>query len=251
MFAVLTNHPNEIFQQSVIQGAREIAAEHEAIIEVYTPPMLPQSIKGLLVIANVLSDAHLTEIADAGVAVSLISHQHPRIPSVVPNNRQGICMLMEHLVVECEKRKPLFIRGNMGQYDGRERERAFDEEVMRYNLREVYKIEGDFSPRRARDAMQAFLHNPPDFDCVLATDHLMALAALNVLHEKGYRVPADISIAGFGDSAESIEGNLTTVAADIVELGRRGARQLLCQMQGLRIRGQTLLSTKLVVRETT
>jgi DNA-binding LacI/PurR family transcriptional regulator len=252
MFAVLTNFPNEIFQQSVIEGAREIATLHHHSIEIYTiDGTLPYEMKGLLVIANMLSDERLTQIAAGGTAVSLISHQHERLPSVVPNNHQGISMLMEHLFVERSKRKPLFIRGNIEQYDGRVRELAFEQEVMRYNLREVYKIEGGFSARRAGDEIERFLHHPPDFDCVLAADHLMALAALKVLRENGYRVPEDIAVAGFGDSAESIEGQLTTVAADVVELGRRGARQLIHQMQGLRIRGQTLLSTTLVVRETT
>lgn len=252
MFAVLTNYPQEIFQQSVIEGAREIAALHHRSVVVCTiDEPLPQKLEGLLVIANVLRDELLSDIASRGTAVSLISHQHPRLPSVVPNNYQGISMLMEHLVVQCGKRKPLFIRGNTDQYDGRTRETAFEHEVMRYNLHDVYKVEGSFSTVRAAEEMHTFLQHSPDFDCVLAADHLMALAAMDVLRANGYRVPEDIAVAGFGDSAESVEGQLTTVAADVAELGRRGARQLIHQMEGLRIRGQTLLSTTLVVRETT
>jgi DNA-binding LacI/PurR family transcriptional regulator len=79
----------------------------------------------------------------------------------------------------------------------------------------------------------------------------MALAAMDVLKSEGYRIPEDIAVVGFGDGVEAANAGLTTVAADIVELGRRGARQLLHQLEGHRIRGQTLLSTTLITRDTT
>jgi DNA-binding LacI/PurR family transcriptional regulator len=37
----------------------------------------------------------------------------------------------------------------------------------------------------------------------------------------------------------------------VTELGRRAARQLIGQIEGLRIRGLTLLSTELIEREST
>jgi DNA-binding LacI/PurR family transcriptional regulator len=60
-----------------------------------------------------------------------------------------------------------------------------------------------------------------------------------------------VAVVGFGDGPEAAQAGLTTVAADITELGRRAARQLIGQIEGLRIRGLTLLSTELIEREST
>jgi DNA-binding LacI/PurR family transcriptional regulator len=79
----------------------------------------------------------------------------------------------------------------------------------------------------------------------------MADAAMNVIKASGRRIPEDVAVVGFGDAPEAAQAGLTTVAADVTELGRRGARQLIGQIEGLRIRGLTLLSTELIERETT
>jgi DNA-binding LacI/PurR family transcriptional regulator len=64
-------------------------------------------------------------------------------------------------------------------------------------------------------------------------------------------VPDEVQVAGFGDGVEAAEAGLTTVAADVVEQGRRGVRQLIGQMEGLRMRGVTVLNTSIVARATT
>jgi LacI family transcriptional regulator len=78
----------------------------------------------------------------------------------------------------------------------------------------------------------------------------MGITAVEVLAQHGLRVPADVSVVGFGDAPEAEAAGLTTVAADIVEQGRRTARQLISQQQGTRITGVTVLSVRLVIRQT-
>jgi DNA-binding LacI/PurR family transcriptional regulator len=261
MLGVITNDPHPVFQGSVIAGVEAVGRSYGYGVQVFmVEPNLPDAapllaqitdVKGMVVIANTLSDHALHQLAARGIAISLVSHQSDQYPSITPNNRQGIALLMEHLIVHCGRRLPLFICGDMAQTDGIEREAAFQQEVMRYNLATVHRIDGHFSARRAADALRNFLEQEHPFDCILAADYLMALAALDVLKEKGWRIPQEIAVVGFGDGTEAAQADLTTVAADIVELGRRGARQLLRQMQGVQIRGRTLLSATLVVRGST
>jgi DNA-binding LacI/PurR family transcriptional regulator len=78
----------------------------------------------------------------------------------------------------------------------------------------------------------------------------MALAAIDVLLASGLQVPEDVAVVGFGGGPEADAAGLTIVAADVVELGRRAARQLIGQVEGLRIRGYKLLSAELVERAT-
>ncbi|MBC8171871.1 MAG: substrate-binding domain-containing protein [Anaerolineae bacterium] len=170
----------------------------------------------------------------------------------MPNNRQGIQVLMQHLIVTCGRTLPIFIQGDARQSDGLLREMAFRNELLRYNLRlpDSYLLRGDFEPRIAAEATMQFLQTGQHFDSVLAADFQMGVAALDVLRAQGRRVPQEIVLVGFGDGPEAAVAGMTIVAADVIELGRRGARQLLGQMNGLRIQGLTLLSTELIIRDT-
>jgi DNA-binding LacI/PurR family transcriptional regulator len=262
---IFTNFANAVFQRDVIVGAlevfdaggypvdvREIAAPVESWHEVVPDE---RQLAGALVITGVLPDAILIDLHERGVPLSLVSHQlaGSHIPGVMPNNRQGIAMLMEHLVVGHGRRKPVFIAGYATQNDGIQRYTAFQQEAMRYNLHvpPEFVLRGDFIPEAAAESMQAFLSAAPDFDSVVAADYLMAEAAMRVIRASGRRIPEDIAVVGFGDAPEAAQAGLTTVAADVTELGRRAARQLIGQIEGLRIRGLTLLSTELIEREST
>lgn len=264
-FGVITNNRHAVFQSNVIQGIEEVAAQngYSVVVDsIAEDPNHPRAVSpevmqldGVIVIANILSDDALRTLYHAGKPLSLISHQVPDtpIPAVIANNRQGMEMLVRHLVIECGRRNLVFIRGNMQQNDGIERDEAFQREVLRYTLvlPDEFILEGAFVPTQAAYEMRKLLNQRQDFDGVVAADYLMALAALDTLREAGLRVPEDLMVAGFGDGIEAENGGLTTVAADIVEQGRRGARQLIGQMRGLRMRGVTLLNTHLVERDTT
>jgi DNA-binding LacI/PurR family transcriptional regulator len=264
-FGVITNNRYAVFQSNVIQGIEEVAAQHgynvmvDSIAEDPTNPrpMSPEMLQldGLIVIANILSDSDLRTLYQAGKPLSLISHQvvDTPIPAVIANNRQGMEILMHHMVVECGRRNLVFIRGHMQQNDGIERDEAFQRELLRYTLDVPadFILEGAFVPEQAGEAMSHLLKQRRDFDGVIAADYLMALNAMDVLRQAGLRVPQDVMVAGFGDGVEAEAPGLTTVAADIVEQGRRGARQLIGQMRGLPMRGVTILNTHLIVRRTT
>jgi LacI family transcriptional regulator len=188
-----------------------------------------------------------------GKPISLVCHQVPgsSIPMVMSNNVQGIAALFKHLVVRCQRRKPVFIRGLMSQNDGREREIAFRQELIRHTIHmpETHFVRGDFDPNVAAESFRAFLRTSSPFDGILASDYIMAIAAIKVLREAGIRVPEDVSVVGFGDGLEAEAAGLTTVAASIVELGARATRQLISQIKGIRISGTTMLSVRMIVRQ--
>src|SRR5690348_13392797 len=60
---------------------------------------------------------------------------------------------------------------------------------------------GDFSEASGAAAMERLLHLTPDLDAVFAASDPMAAGALRVLHAHGRRVPADVAVVGFDDSA--------------------------------------------------
>lgn len=261
---IITNWAEGVFQRDVIAGVREVMVSHDygVVVDSIAVPHEPRQavsldvnhLDGVVVIADVLRNGELQAILGAGCPVSLVSHQVPDldVPSVISDNADGIRLLIEHLVETCQRQKFVFIQGVQNQKDAIERERQFRLEIMRraITLDTVRFIRGDFEDDVVRDSMRALLAKTRDFDAVVSSDYLMAVAVIEELQAVGLRVPQDVCVVGFGDAPIAAEHGLTTVAADIREVGRRSARQLLGQMKGLRIRGETILGTDLIIRDT-
>lgn len=259
--AVLTNNPEGAFQRNVLTGVLDVtgragtACEVIVVLNQQPPAQDLTAFDGLIVIANVLPDDFLRDLHRRGVVMSLASHRLDDlpIPAVSPSNAQGMAVLVEHLVVACRCRNIAFIQGNMDQIDGWQRAEAFHQEMMRYDLQTPPEliIKGEFEPSRAAAALADLVARQVDFDAVACSDYLMAAAAVETLRKAGLHVPGQIAVAGFGDGPESEAAGITTVAADVTELGRRAARQLLGQLKGMAMQGLTLLSADLMVRQTT
>lgn len=258
---IITNNAQGVFQRLVIAGVRAEAEAQGIAVTVDAQDehadrriaLDPASVDGLLVIANCAPESWLAK-AHKQVPVTLVSHTvNLPIPSVFFNNAQGIRELMYHLIVECGCQQPLFIRGVRDQTDAIERETAYRDELMRYHLDADTApfIDGAFEADIAADALAAALEQGVRFDAVVSADYLMAIEAMAVLRGRGVAVPQDVAVVGFGDAIEAAQAQLTTVAANVEELGHCGALQLLHQMNGYRIQGKTLLSVEIVVRQTT
>jgi len=262
---VITNNRARVFQRSIIQGASEVAAARGYRVDVLEVPRptvadevlaaLQRPPSGVLLIADVLLDEAVHELVGRGITLTLVSHRVARLepPAIMHDNAQGMALLSTHLLDECGRRNPVFLRGSERQVDARQRERAWRRELMRRSLPfdESRFLRGEFEPDTAAASLATFLDEGGTLDALVAADYPMATAAMELLRNRGLRVPTDVAVAGFGDAPEALEASLTCVAADVVELGRRAARQLVGQVEGLEIRGLTLLSTNLVPRGST
>ncbi|MEU0838848.1 LacI family DNA-binding transcriptional regulator [Streptomyces sp. NPDC005962] len=114
-------------------------------------------------------------------------------------------------------------------------------------------VRGDWS---AESGYRAGLALAAENGCtaVFAANDQMALGLLRALHEKGRKVPDDVSVIGFDDIPEAGEFRppLTTVHQDFGEVGRRCVEGVLRQMrQSAPGRGTTLVPTRLVPRSST
>ncbi|MCD4684536.1 MAG: substrate-binding domain-containing protein [Anaerolineae bacterium] len=261
---IITNDQHRVFQRHVIQGVQDAAAAQgfDVVIDSYgEDPAHPRpvtldyrAVAGVVGIADAIPVPLLREMVAAGTPVSLVSHTVPDVPvpAVVADNAAGIVALVQHVVTGCDRRNLVYIGGIRGQRDSEERATALRRELMRYNLTvpDTHMRRGDFDPDVATTSVCALLDSGAVFDAVIAADYLMGIAALSTLREAGINVPEQVVVVAFGDASEAETAGLTTVSADVVEQGRRAARQLLKQVEGLHITGVTVLSVDLIVRET-
>ncbi len=110
---------------------------------------------------------------------------------------------------------------------------------------------GDFSEETGAEAMRRLLVRVPDLDAVFAASDPMAAGAIRVLKASGRRVPEDVAVVGFDDSAIArlTEPQLTSVHQPVEEMGRELVRLLLARIQGEEPAvTEVILETRLEVR---
>jgi LacI family transcriptional regulator len=96
------------------------------------------------------------------------------------------------------------------------------------------------------------LDEPPT--AIFGFNDNVAIGALHAEHRRGLRVPDDISVVGFDDTAQAVivMPQLTSVRQPLAEMGRMGVSLLTRLMNGQRLEAMRIeLSTTLVVRDST
>jgi DNA-binding LacI/PurR family transcriptional regulator len=177
-------------------------------------------------------------------------------PSVVvdADNRAGGRAAAEHLLARGRRRLAL-LTGPQDMSSGRDRlAGARDAVAAAGHAEESLTIAfGDYSEASGERAMRLVLATGTTPDAVFAASDLMAVGALRVLREAGLRVPDDVALVGFDDSAVArhTDPPLTTVHQPVEEMGRVMADLLLARISGESVPARTVLPTRLVVRAST
>jgi DNA-binding LacI/PurR family transcriptional regulator len=114
-------------------------------------------------------------------------------------------------------------------------------------------LTGDWSARSGYELGRRLVDIPEVTAVFVANDH-MALGLLRVLHERGQRIPDELSVVGFDDIPESgyLTPPLTTIRQDFDEIGRRALDVLLREIhQGPGRSARVTVKPELIVRQST
>ncbi|QTO55386.1 substrate-binding domain-containing protein [Duffyella gerundensis] len=156
----------------------------------------------------------------------------------------------EHLLALGHRRIAL-LNGPASSVAAKQRFDIWQQVLAEHQLQPHSVLEGDWSARAGYQAMLTLLpDNLPD--ALLTANDQMALGALRALHQHGVRVPADVSVVGYDDTAESAwyQPPLTTVRQDLRQLGQQSVLQLVANIEQRSWQAPPL-TTELVIRETT
>jgi len=145
------------------------------------------------------------------------------------------------------------VTGPAESFAARRRASAWEETLVRAGRAAPAPLAGDWSPE---SGYLAGLRLAEETSCtaVFVANDQMALGVLRAFHEKGIRVPEDVSVVGFDDvpEASSYLPPLTTVRQDFAEVGRRCVDNVVAQIEGGVVHpGADIVPTGLVVRAST
>ncbi|MDJ0038594.1 LacI family DNA-binding transcriptional regulator [Pantoea allii] len=166
------------------------------------------------------------------------------------SNEQGAQAAVAHLIALGHRQIGL-LNGPLRSISARQREAVWRQVLADHQLSPCCVLRGDWS---AKSGYQAMLTQLPDAlpQALLVANDEMALGAMRALHQHGVAIPADISIVGYDDTAESAwyQPPLTTVRQDLQQLGTHSVDRVLAELRGEAVTSR-ILEPVLVIRETT
>jgi LacI family transcriptional regulator len=175
--------------------------------------------------------------------------------SLTPDNEAGGRTSVEHLIAVGRSRIAL-VSGNPTYAAAQDRVRGALEAIRAAGLEPVGDVMfSDWSERWGRDATAALMSRHPDIDGIICGSDQIARGTLDTLRDFGKSVPDDVAVIGFdnwGILATNARPELTTIDANLQELGRAAALRVFDAIAGKQLGGDTSqLPVRLVIRGST
>ncbi len=187
-----------------------------------------QSVAGVVIIAPLMTAAAAAHSLPSGVpAVVVESDAAGDLPTISVDQVAGARLAVDHLL-SLGHETVWHICGPRDWLEARDRVDGWRQALEASQRRVPPLIPGDWSPRSGYDAGME-LARRPEVTAVFCANDQQALGLLRALHERGVRVPEQLSVVGFDDipEAEYLSPPLTTVRQDFDEVGRRCLAALL------------------------
>ena len=185
--------------------------------------------EGALLVSTRGEDPLPAMLLEAGLPAVLFARPAGHLPMsyVDVANRDGARLAAAHLV-ERGRRHVVAIGGPLDVPAAHDRLSGFQHEMARHGQAWTPYAVGNFTYESGVEAMRLLLERESDIDGVFASNDVMALGAIEVLRERGLRVPEDVSVVGFDDTSLGALARpaLTSVRQPIEEMAAEMARML-------------------------
>ena len=266
LFGILLSDLHNQFFAEVIDGVQEAAGEeryntiisvvdHRALAERRAlDTLLELRIDGLILASPMLGMNAITA-ASKEVPVVLVARRARigGVDSVSNDDSAGAALAVQHLA-DLGHQRIAHIDGGAGA-GASERRKGYERAMQRRGLDEFMCIvDGSYADEGGRRGVAALFADTVHPTAIFVANDLAALGALRALSELGLRVPEDISVVGYDNTALAAVSQiqLTTIDQPRPDMGRTAVMLLLERLTGLRdTTRHVLMPPKLVVRETT
>lgn len=214
-------------EESAAQQGYEVLVEHtgyqrERLVE-SIHSMLKRRVEGLAVIVSEMDRSLIDELAAQDVPVVFFDVGRParNITSIRVRYDKGTQRIAEYLY-SLGHRRFGFVGHHAGLGPLEERKRTFTDVMESFGGAVRFATaSGSDSPSGGRHAAGELLSSPLKPTAILCANDHMAVGVLRELQDRGLRVPADVSVAGFDNIAlaEHLCPALTTVRIPQREIG--------------------------------
>lgn len=173
--------------------------------------------------------------------------------SVIFDPDEGARLGVNHLLT-LGHRAIALLAGPQSSVSARLRFEGWQQALAQQQLQPTAVIEGDWSALSGYQQVTRLLNEGTQPGALLVANDQMALGALRAITEAGLKVPHDISVIGYDDTADSacFIPPLTTIRQDFRTLGKNSVARLIEMIQQPDVPMRSdLLPVSLVIRKTT
>ena len=201
--------------------------------------LIQRECDGILVLSNDLTDADVIGLQRRCERLVLLNRDLPSIASHCFSADHGLAgRLAARALLSRGHRDIATISGPHNAPDNEARMGGFRDELARYGvkLKRAHQIDGDFMIASGAVAARELLQSPRRaYSAVFCANDQMAFGAISCFTQAGVRVPEDVSVMGFDDSAIAAYSTppLTTVRVPNESVAINGCRFLLNLCYGL------------------
>jgi LacI family transcriptional regulator len=255
---------------AILEGALEAVYEEDMQLVLYTTlhehdrevsvleRLSDGATDGSIILLPLESSGELVALQESGFPFVVVDPRIPLddgIPAVSAAHRAGALAATEHLL-SLGHRRIGHISGPPGWAATTERIEGYHSALAVAGVLPTSELiaEGNFEAPTGAAAAKVLLDLPDPPTAIFSANDNMAAGVLQVAHERGLKVPGDLSVVGFDDAdlAKILSPGLTTVRQPLAELGRTGVNLLTRILEKQRVEALRVeLATRLVVREST
>ena len=216
--------------------------------------LLEMRVDGLILVSPVVRNERAIEASQTVPTVVVgKATRSSTLHSVTNDDRRGAEMVVDHLV-ELGHRRIAHIDGGYGA-GARPRRTGYTRAMRGHGIEsEIRSVRGGFTEEGGGTGMRRLLVEGTRPTAVFVANDLAAIGALEVVDIAGLKVPGDISVVGYDNTAlaASSRMGLTTIDQPRHDMGRMAAGLILEKIgQGRTSTHHAVLSPKLIAREST
>ena len=200
--------------------------------EFYINVMHAETVDGVILSPNQESDQAVTDLIDRGMPVVIVDRtlRDVEADTVEVGNFEGAQAAVQHLIKLGHTRIG-HISGPESISNSRRRRRGYQQalEEAGITIDPGYIREGDWKQKTGRKLTLDLLNLPTPPTALFVSNNLMAIGALEAIHQQGLKVPNDVALIGFDDLpwAEALDPPLTVVRQPSYKVGQVAAEMLL------------------------
>jgi len=254
------------FCMTILRGIMSAAISQHQNVMLYTATegmpdskvamMIDSRVDGLVLVMPGENSPVLTKLEHRNIPfVSILSKPISGRWTVNSNDYEGAKLATRHLI-NLGHRRIVHLVGEPGVVTTIPRTQGFLDAIREAGISESesYMVQASFDWRQGREATMKLMSDPsrPSPTAIFAANDLCAQGVLAALRELRLRVPRDVAVVGYDDTALTLTTHppLTSVHMGVEEMGAMAVRMLIDRIEGRDVPDtQPVLPVRLVVRE--
>ena len=181
-----------------------------------------------------------------------VTHKKAFFPAVVLDNDKAAAQLTEHFITEHRHKRICYLGNSLENEFSEKRFQYYQSTMEKYHLpvseNDYYICDYSFGAITA--ALDHFIKPDSKPDSIICYNDRMAMSLIEALYKRGFRIPADIAVAGFDnlEIGRNVTPSLSTVTFPIYEMGQTAMNLLLDSFKGNPLPEHTVITAEPIYR---